>query len=68
MYPDETAQYAHSKPAAERYSSKADYVRRFTSAIQKLADKRLIQEEDANRYNQAAINQTEFDLGLGTPP
>ena len=53
---------------AERYSSRADYLRRLSSAIQKLVDERLILEEDANRYNQAAINQTELDLGLGTPP
>ncbi|MFQ5849236.1 MAG: alpha/beta hydrolase domain-containing protein [Candidatus Binatia bacterium] len=45
----------------ERYRSKAYYIRRIAAAVQKLVDERLILEEDANRYVEAAMNEKGLD-------
>ncbi len=59
---DERKASGDQRPSlAERYRTKADYVRRFSSAVQKLVDERLILEEDANRQVENAMNQIGFD-------
>lgn len=59
---DERKASGDQRPSlAERYRSKADYVRRFSSAVQKLVDERLILEEDAQHQIEDAMNQIGFD-------
>jgi hypothetical protein len=55
---DERKASGDQRPSlAERYRTRADYVRRFSSAVQKLVDERLILEEDAQRQKEDAMNQ-----------
>ncbi len=49
------------RPAiAERYRSRADYVRRLAIAAQQLVEDRLLLEEDADRYVEMAMRETAF--------
>ena len=44
----------------ERYKSKAHYVRLITIAAQRLVDQRLLLEEDAERYTELAMDETDL--------
>jgi hypothetical protein len=44
----------------ERYRSKAHYIRSITFAVQRLVNQRLLLEEDADRYVELAINNTDL--------
>ena len=47
-----------SRPSlAERYRSRADYVRRIACAAQKLVEDRLLLDEDAERYVELALQE-----------
>jgi hypothetical protein len=54
---------AHGDPRAalaERYGSRAQYVRRVVLAAQRLVEQRLLLDEDAERYIEAALHSEYF--------
>ncbi|MCZ6873549.1 MAG: alpha/beta hydrolase domain-containing protein, partial [bacterium] len=48
---------------AQRYASRAQYVRSVVLAAQKLIEQRLLLDEDAERYVEAALNTSVFESG-----
>lgn len=58
---DERQNQGDPRPAiAERYRSRADYVRRLAIAVQQLVEDRLLLEEDADRYIEMAMREVAF--------
>jgi hypothetical protein len=59
---DERRASGDARPAlAERYRSKAHYVRAIATAAQRLVEQRLLLEEDADRYVAQAMRETGLD-------
>ena len=52
----------------ERYPSKAHYVRLIALAAQKLVNQRLMLDEDADRYVDLALNETDLWAQRSVPP
>jgi hypothetical protein len=59
---DERRASGDARPAlAERYRSKAHYVRAIATAAQRLVEQRLLLEEDADRYVAQEMRETGLD-------
>jgi hypothetical protein len=59
---DEGLASGDARPAlAQRYRSKAHYVRAIATAAQRLVEQQLLLEEDADRYVAQAMRETGLD-------